>query len=95
MSERFFVESPIIGDRAELTGPEAHHALHVMRLKVGDAATLFDGGGSEFAARVASTGRSSLELEILERREISRERPGELVLAVALPKGDRPQFANA
>ena len=63
-----------------------------MRLKVGDAATLFDGSGAEFAARVASTSRSSLEMEILERREISRERAGELVLAVALPKGDRQKW---
>lgn len=92
MSQRYFLETPIHGNRAELAGPEAHHALHVMRLREGDETTLFDGQGAEFAARVVATSRASLALEIIERRQIDREIAGELVLGVALPKGDRQKW---
>lgn len=92
MSDRFFVETPISSDRATLTGAEAHHLAHVMRAAVGTEVTLFDGCGSEFAARVIKVGRSNVELEVLARREIVRELTFALTLGVALPKGDRQKW---
>ena len=91
MSQRFFVSSPIVGERATLTDAEAHHLIHVMRAIAGDEVTLFDGSGCEFAARIESIGRSEVELTIIERRAVDRELPLRLTLAVALPKGDRQQ----
>src|SRR5688572_8850936 len=92
MSDRFFVETPIESERAELIGSEAHHLAHVMRAAVGAEVTLFDGSGAEFPARVIKIGRSQVELVVLERREIDRELPFPLVLGVALPKGDRQKW---
>lgn len=92
VADRYFVETPIIGDRAQLTGDEAHHLLHVMRGKVGQPATLFDGSGAEFLARVERLGRNEVELAIVERAMVDRELPLELTLAVALPKGDRQRW---
>src|SRR5262249_50045544 len=92
MSERFFVDPPITGDRAELTGDEARHLKTVMRAAVGDEALLFDGSGSEFVARISGVAKGRIELAIVERREISRELPFSLTLAVALPKGDRQKW---
>lgn len=92
MADRFYTDSPISGDQAELRGPEAHHAMHVMRLEVGDSITLFDGGGAEFSARVEKIDRRSLQLSILERHPIDRELPFQLSLAVSLPKGDRQRW---
>ena len=92
MADRYFVESPITGPRAALTGQEAHHLAHVMRAKPGDEVTLFDGGGREYAARVAEVSRRETLLDVLEAREISRESPVWLCLAVALPKGDRQRW---
>lgn len=89
MSERFYCDEPVTGDSALLSGSEAHHLLHVMRAKPGDAVTLFDGSGAEFDAEVATASRSSVEVRVLARREVDRERERKLVLAVALPKGDR------
>jgi 16S rRNA (uracil1498-N3)-methyltransferase len=63
-----------------------------MRAKAGTEITLFDGTGSEFAARVERVGRSEIELTVLERREVSRESAVEITLGVALPKGDRPKW---
>jgi 16S rRNA (uracil1498-N3)-methyltransferase len=92
MSQRYFVESPIATDRASLVSAEAHHLSHVMRAAVGDEVTLFDGVGAEFTARVAKIGRSSVDLEVLSRHEIDRELPFEIVMGVALPKGDRQRW---
>src|SRR5688572_21649634 len=92
MSERFFSAKPVTSDRVQLDGPEAHHLLHVMRASVGDAVTLFDGGGAEFAAVVETLRRADADLRIIERREISRELPFPLTVGVALPKGDRQKW---
>jgi 16S rRNA (uracil1498-N3)-methyltransferase len=92
VSDRFFVPNPISTDRATLDGPEAHHLLHVMRATVGAQITLFDGAGCEFTAVVESVRRADAELRIVERRETDRELPFELVIGVALPKGDRQKW---
>jgi 16S rRNA (uracil1498-N3)-methyltransferase len=92
MADRYFVESPISGDRAVLVGQEAHHLAHVMRAKPGTEVTLFDGSGAEFAARVLRVNRAEVELAVVGRQEVDRELPLELVLAVALPKGDRQKW---
>jgi 16S rRNA (uracil1498-N3)-methyltransferase len=92
MSERFYISSPVSGDRAELTGDEARHLTTVMRAKLGDEVTLFDGRGAEFIAHVTEIRKHAVELTIAERREISRELPFNFTLAVALPKGDRQKW---
>src|SRR5262245_41249970 len=92
MSERFFIEPPVTGPRVVLTGDEARHVARVMRAAVGDEVILFDGSGAEFLARITILGKSTIELEIVERRETSRELPMRLTLAVALPKGERQKW---
>ena len=63
-----------------------------MRAKPGSEVVLFDGSGAEFSARVERIGRSDVDLAVLERREVDRELPVEITLAVALPKGDRQRW---
>jgi 16S rRNA (uracil1498-N3)-methyltransferase len=92
MSERFFSPRPITAGGMMLDGPEAHHLLHVMRAAVGDEVTLFDGSGAEFRATVQTLRRTDAELRIIERREVDRELPFELMVGVALPKGDRQKW---
>src|SRR6476659_7007036 len=92
MTERFYSPHPITAGCMMLDGPEAHHLLHVMRASVGDEVTLFDDSGAEFKATVETLRRADAELRIIERREIDRELPFELVVGVALPKGDRQKW---
>jgi 16S rRNA (uracil1498-N3)-methyltransferase len=92
MSRRFFVDSPITGETARLTGQEAQHLTKVMRAKVGDELVLLDGSGAEFSARVEKIGRTEVDLSIIERCDVDRELPFRLVLGVALPKGDRQRW---
>ena len=92
MSERFFSAEPITAQRVTLDGPEAHHLLHVMRARVGEQVTLFDGSGAEFLAAVESLRRSSVDLQVIESRQMDRELPFLLAIGVALPKGDRQKW---
>lgn len=93
MSRRFFVQTAI-GDAPTVTlaDAEAHHLLHVLRAKPGDAVTLFDGSGWEFDAEVTGTGRKQAELRITRRERVDRELPFQLDLIVALPRGDRQEW---
>ena len=68
MLDRFFSSQPVAGERATLDGPEAHHLLHVLRAKLGQRVTLFDGSGSEWDAEVVACGRSKVELRVGERQ---------------------------
>ncbi len=91
MNARFYCELPS-ESTATLADSEAHHLLHVLRAKVGDTVTLFDGKGTEYEAEVAKLSRREVELNILSKQSISREANRKLTLAVALPKGDRQKF---
>jgi 16S rRNA (uracil1498-N3)-methyltransferase len=92
MSSRFFYPSPITSRSLTLDGAEAHHLLHVGRATPGQQLTLFDNSGAEFTAVIEDIGRSTARLQITERREVSRELPFALSVAVALPKGDRQKW---
>jgi 16S rRNA (uracil1498-N3)-methyltransferase len=92
MAERFFVEQPIAGGICTLASDEARHLAAVMRAKVGDEVVVFDGSGAEFLASVTAMRKQAIELDVLERREVSRELDFELTLAVALPKGERQKW---
>jgi 16S rRNA (uracil1498-N3)-methyltransferase len=92
MPDRFFIEKQIEGDRASLVGAEAHHLLHVLRAKPGDEVSLFYGRGFEYRARIEHSARREVVCAILGKQDIDRELPFDLVLAVALPKGERQRW---
>ena len=71
---------------------QAHHVLHVLRLKAGDALTLFDGRGAEYAARITQVEKSGLTLAVSERREVSRESPLRVTLAQGISSGERMDY---
>jgi len=60
---RFFVDpaSATLTSHVELPLPDAvsRHAVHVLRLRDGDAVTLFDGCGGEYAATLLVRGRAA------------------------------------
>lgn len=89
MNPRFFCPQPLAPHGlAELPAAAAHHALRVLRLGVGDAVTLFNGEGGEYPGRIVEAGRG-VRVQLAEWRDVGRESPLELVLAQALPSGDR------
>ncbi len=89
MVPRFYCPQPLAPrGMAELPPATAHHALRVLRLGVGDSVTLFSGEGGEFPGRIIETGRY-VRVQLDDWRDIERESPLDLVLAQALPAGDR------
>lgn len=93
--DRFFTpDAPDHARDGEVTLPdeEAHHARNVLRKRAGDEVELFDGRG----------GRADGVLETVERKRVVVRIFGEwirepepavrLVIATALPKGDRARF---
>ncbi len=92
MSDRFYIATPITEDRISLTGSEAHHLAHVMCAEAGQCVTLFDGSGREFLVEIQAIGKREVRLAVREQREVDREAPVKVVLAVALPKGERQQW---
>lgn len=81
---RFFAGAALrAGGTTQLPEEAAHHAVHVLRLRAGDALTLFDGRGGEYAGRIAAIERLRVTVDVLAHRAIERESP----LAVTLVQG--------
>jgi 16S rRNA (uracil1498-N3)-methyltransferase len=73
-------------DVVRLDGPEARHALRVLRLKPGDEALVQDGVGHELFCEVESTLRDELSLRVKKRNFVPPP-PCALTLFVAIPRG--------
>jgi 16S rRNA (uracil1498-N3)-methyltransferase len=73
-------------------GDEAHHAVAVRRLRVGEAVVLTDGAGTTVTGTVAATGKRELTVEAVEVVTASAPDPA-LTVVQALPKGDRGELA--
>jgi 16S rRNA (uracil1498-N3)-methyltransferase len=69
-----------------LAGREAHHALHVLRIRRGERVTVLDGAGREFLCEVQDCNHDQVGLQIVETR--THAPPGcAVTLIQALPKG--------
>jgi 16S rRNA (uracil1498-N3)-methyltransferase len=69
-----------------LTDGEAHHALHVLRLRPGDSVTVLNGEGAVYSCEVTGSSRSIIELHVLEKRTVP-PLPWRISLFQAIPKG--------
>ena len=67
-----------------LTGREAHHALHVLRVRRGQRITVLDGAGQELECEVDSSDRDKVRLQVIERR-IVPPLPWQITLLQAIP----------
>jgi 16S rRNA (uracil1498-N3)-methyltransferase len=81
-----------VGGSVEVTGDEAHHAVAVRRLAVGERVVLTDGRGRAVTGEVATTGKRVFAATV--RAVVDEPRPEPRVTVVqALPKGDRGELA--
>jgi 16S rRNA (uracil1498-N3)-methyltransferase len=92
LAERFYTPDPLGPGEYVLTGPESHHLATVRRFATGDRVVLFNGDGHDYISEVVSVSRKSAVLNVLSTIAVNRELPIELVVASALPKGDRGDF---
>ncbi|MBT3194660.1 MAG: 16S rRNA (uracil(1498)-N(3))-methyltransferase [Verrucomicrobia bacterium] len=75
-------------DVIEPSADEAHHLRHVLRAEDGDAVAVFDGEGLEARAIVRCQPGGQLLLDVQSTAEAA-QRPFELILIQAIPKGSR------
>ena len=90
---RFYVDAALrAGGTCVLPEDSAHHAVHVLRLRVNDEITLFNGRGGEYAGRIASMERLRIAADIMAHRDVDREAPVRVTLVQAVSAGDRMDF---
>ncbi len=93
MAPRFFLPIGLV-PYTEIVLPEAsaHHAARVLRLGVGDAVTLFDGTGVEFAGNIIFIGRQEVRVQLAAGQSVSRESPLQVTLIQGISSGDRMDY---
>ena len=77
------------GLQLTVTGSAGNHIARVLRLRVGDALTLFNGQGGEYGASIEEIRRDTVVVTVLEHREMERESPFPLVLVQGISRGER------
>ncbi|MCK6488504.1 MAG: RsmE family RNA methyltransferase [Planctomycetes bacterium] len=80
---------PLIPGEIQLDGDEAHHALAVLRVRVGESLRLADGAGLSAEAVVVEAGRTRVRLAVGTVSAADDGPARLLTVAVAAPKGDR------
>jgi 16S rRNA (uracil1498-N3)-methyltransferase len=73
------------GEFVTLEGREAHHALHVVRLRRHESVLLLDGQGVSYSCEVVETGRRHVRLRLLKQHR-SPAPTRQIVLLQAIPK---------
>src|SRR5262249_8756914 len=74
------------GDELFLTGSEAHHAMHVVRVRRGQTIVVLDGIGHELICDVQQSDRDKIRLCVTERKTAAAPRC-RITLLQAVPKG--------
>ena len=84
----FLVEKLTDAPVIEVEGDEAHHAIKVLRINLGEEILISDGSGNWVRAKVENIEKKSLSAKVLERG-FQDERTPRLIVVQGLPKSDR------
>jgi 16S rRNA (uracil1498-N3)-methyltransferase len=86
---RFYCDQPIeAGQLLRLPEPVARH-MQVLRLKIGDVVTLFNGRGGEFTGTLASIDKKQVEVAVKTFSAREAEPHHAITLAQGLPEGTK------
>ena len=90
---RFFVPRSLDNQHEiTITGSEAHHMRHVLRLRAGDRVTIFDGTGNECDGEIIGQNRQTVTVRVLTFRRPLHEPSLRLTMGQSLVKGDKMDF---
>jgi 16S rRNA (uracil1498-N3)-methyltransferase len=81
-----------VGSVVEVTGDEAHHAVAVRRLAVGEQVVLTDGCGASATGEVESTGKRVFAVTVTAV-DVTEPATPRITVVQALPKGERGELA--
>ncbi len=86
---RLFVAAPLsVGQPLVLEADAGHYVGRVLRLRVGDPLTLFNGQGGEYQARLAELSKKQVALDILTHAALERESPLALTLVQGISRNE-------
>ena len=88
----FFVPDLGTGPAVPVEGDEAHHAIKVVRIKIGEELLLADGSGAWVRGSVESISKKSFIVTVVERGFTSDLAP-DLIVVQAMMKSDRAKEA--
>lgn len=86
---RFYCDLPLaVGRLIELPAETARHAIGALRLRAGDAVTLFNGDGAEYAGALEQQGKGAA-VRLTEQAAPQRESNLHITLAQGISSGER------
>ena len=86
---RFYCPAPLQPDALLNLPPQAARHVQVLRMQPGQALTLFNGEGGEFAATVTQMGRSEVQVRIGIHQPLDRVPCRAVTLALGMPANER------
>ncbi len=87
---RFFVSPPSFDHQpVTLTGDQAHQVRRVLRMRLGDRATLLDGRGGAYEGILIAVGDADVKFQVVRQWEAEREPRTHVTLYQAVLKGER------
>jgi 16S rRNA (uracil1498-N3)-methyltransferase len=89
MPPRLHLPLPLASQSGLALPPNVARHVQVLRLQPGDALTLFNGDGGEWAATVARIGRSEVWVDVGAHELVDRELSLQVTLAMGMPTNDR------
>jgi 16S rRNA (uracil1498-N3)-methyltransferase len=90
---RVYVDAALTpGSVVELPPDTASHVAKVLRARLGDELTLFNGDGREFNGAIDGIRGSRVSASVGEGRQVDRESPLAITLLQCVPRGDRMDF---
>jgi 16S rRNA (uracil1498-N3)-methyltransferase len=78
-----------MGKNVMLGRDAAHHVATVLRFKVGDEFTLFDGKGTEYQVRIVDIQKKQVQVTLISTNICTKESPLKIHLAQGVAKGER------
>lgn len=91
---RIYVDQPLqTGATLELPDNAARHVAQVLRMRPGQALTLFNGHGGEYAAELREAAKRKVLVEMGAFDPVERESRLQVHLAQCVSKGDRMDWA--
>lgn len=87
---RFFIPTDSIdGDSILITGSDAHHISHVLRMAKGDRLTVCDMGRREHECVISDFSKDTVALKVISTKDSENEPSVRVTLYQGLPKADK------
>ena len=91
---RIYTAQPLhVGAEVQLDNEQAHYLAHVLRRRVGDNITLFNGDGNEYVARLEVLTKKQAVLQVLSFAPGLTESGLEICLGIGISRGQHMDFA--